>query len=647
MRSSGPTSVRVQTSSPRELQFEALEERSLLAAQILTFDIDAARSFLALNGTLTAGGSSFTFESQSGGNSLVAAFDGTLEAELTDSTIQFLSGSVLDGLELRNSSGDLRLFQPPVPSSSSAAAADFAALINAGITTAEAAIRGLSFDAASGALAIGAGGNFSSGLIFTVDAGRMDFSIFGVRFAGDLTGKAAANGAGGSSQIQFGAGTIELTIPINIIITETTSVGALGTFDTTLRLSGSIVALVDFVDEGEPNDSPATALPIAPIQTIQGSLAGSADVDYFSVALVQAGKLLVRAESTGTAGNPIVTVINADGAVLATSSVGELTTPSLAAGTYFIVLSPDGTLTGVSDYLLQTNFQADIVKGDPGDGEVDPGDFIPINLDDLFNLQVGTFLFVKDLATSMQNGMQSSAPVILPFLLRFDVDPSMLPQVGNLLPTAGNPARAIYAPSSPMIPVSFFKLDRATTGGLSPLPTFAPNSTAVDARLAAAIARFGGGNNNNARTTSDSTDPAAPINAIQNRNTGSGRLPVVIPGVFGDVLDDLLENAVREAIESKQPQPVAPPAGDQSQTVPAIRPASTLDSFFANLAPANLSVDPDVCEAIAVPKAKSAERTEAAAEPVIDSAQASAGFLVVSATVFTDRIRRRRNRRGR
>src|SRR5262245_46985964 len=70
------------------LNFEALEDRSLLAAQILTFDIDAARSFLALTGTLAAGGSTFAFESQAGGNSLVSSLDGSLEVELSENTIR-------------------------------------------------------------------------------------------------------------------------------------------------------------------------------------------------------------------------------------------------------------------------------------------------------------------------------------------------------------------------------------------------------------------------------------------------------------------------------------------------------------------------------------------------------------------------------
>lgn len=641
MRSADPLSSAPRTTQPRSLQFESLEDRSLLAAQILTFDIDAARSFLALSGSMSASGSTFAFQSQSGGNSLVAAFDGSIQALLTESTIQFLHGSVLDALELRNSNGSLRLFEPPPPNSSNASAADYAAIIDAGIVSAEAALRGFTLDVASSTLVIGAGGNFSSAMVYTVDAGRMDFSLLGFRFAGDLAGKSASNVAAGTSRLQFGAGTIELTIPINILITQTTDVGELGTFDTSMRFTGQIVANVSFVDEGEPNDSPANALPIAPIQTIQGSLAGAADVDYFSMQLVAPGKLTVRASSGIGTTNPHVELFDASGALIATAPLGTFVNRNLGAGIYYLRLSAEPSLTGVSDYLLQTNFVLSTIPGSPGDGTVDPGDFVSINLTDLLDFQVGTFLFVKDLAASFQNSLQSSAPMLLPFLLRFNVDPSMLPQVGNLLPVAGSPGRAIYAPASPLAPLSFFTLERATGSGLSQLPTFAPLSGGVEARLAAAIARFGGGER--ARLTSDSTEPAAPVNVLETsrpRTQGNQEsIPVIVPGAFGDVIDDLLQQAIQKALNATES--TKPSDGDQSSSG-AVSPT---DLYFETLSPEAMVVEPEVCAAIAASAVADASEPEGTTAPAV--APASAGFLAVTATVFTDRIRRRRNRRGR
>lgn len=528
--------------------FESLEERTVLSAQVLSFDIDAARSFLTLIGSLTALGSEFHFQSQTGADTLTTSLDGSVRAEVAGTAIRFDSGGAIEADELSDG-GIVRLFLPPVPGGASAAPADFAAFIAAG---ADAVLRGLVIDVGSGPLAIGPGGSIATDLVFTVDAGRVDFSVLGFRFSADLAGSTSAGEATGLSQISFGPDTVELAVPVDFELTAVTDLGILGTVNTSLRFVGSIVAVASLADEGEPNDSFATATPIAPIANVVGNISGPADVDIFLVELTESGRLTAHV-GPGNTGSlvPLLALFDSKEVLLefgvADGTDGSALLADLPAGTYFLQLLAGLGSTGLDAYRLQTEFASGPADGSPGEGVFDPDQFIPITID-LFGLQVGTFLFVKDMLAAFQ---QAQAAAISPSMFIIPMLSSDLSSVTTLsiaFPIAGKAGSIPFTPASPLSPISIFAVRDRAVGSLAPLPTVGLADRG-GTRLAEAIARFGGGAPNS-RTTSDGTAPAVPANAavVEPRsnpapNAASGPKPANWADLIDKVLDSGAEGA--------------------------------------------------------------------------------------------------------
>ncbi|MFO0949319.1 MAG: hypothetical protein U1D30_25975, partial [Planctomycetota bacterium] len=202
-------------------QVELLEDRTLLAAQILSFDIDALRSHLSVSGYFEFGGNAYPFITATGGNSLTSKLDGFLYAEVTDDSISFGSGSYLDANELLRGDGLPRRFQPGLPGSNNAAPADFAARLDIFGNIANLAIRNFVLDVHSGSAALDASGNFSSNLNFTVDSGTFDFAFVTFRVSVNISGGSIGNTPGQSGNLAFLSGdSAEVDLPIDISITE-------------------------------------------------------------------------------------------------------------------------------------------------------------------------------------------------------------------------------------------------------------------------------------------------------------------------------------------------------------------------------------------------------------------------------------------
>lgn len=538
--------------------FETLEERTVLSAQVFSFDIDAARSFLTLIGSLTALGSEFHFQSQAGpgGDTLTTTLDGSVRAEVAGTTIRFENGGTIEADELSDA-GVVRLFLPPVPGGASAAPADFAAFIAAG---ADAVLRGLVIDVDSGPLAIGPGGALATNLVFTVDAGRVDFSVLGFRFSADLAGSTSAGAATGLSRVTFGPDTVELAVPIDFELTAVTDLGILGTVNTSLRFVGSFVAVASLADEGEPNDSFATATPIAPIANVVGNISGPTDVDIFLVELTESGRLMARVGPGNTGSQvPLLALFDSEEVLLKVAVVdgmgGRALLADLPAGTYFLQLLAGLGSSGLDAYRLQTEFASGPADGSPGEGVFDPDQFVPITID-LFGLQVGTFLFVKDMFAAFQ---QAQAAAISPSMFIIPTLPSDLSSVTTLsiaFPIAGKAGSIPFTPASPLSPISIFAVRDRAVGSLAPLPTVGLADRG-GTRLAEAIARFGGGASN-PRTTSDGTAPAVPANAaVVEPSSAPKRASDSRPANWADLIDKALDSGAKNGAGAPR-TPLAP-----------------------------------------------------------------------------------------
>jgi len=108
--------------------------QSLVSAAPVTFLLDPERSSITLSGSAVGN----ALMAQAPG-SLTTKFTGAIQVEVTDTTIQFTSGSLIDALPSGN--------WGPLPGGGAGSApADYAGLANAGFASATVALRNLLFE---------------------------------------------------------------------------------------------------------------------------------------------------------------------------------------------------------------------------------------------------------------------------------------------------------------------------------------------------------------------------------------------------------------------------------------------------------------------------------------------------------------------
>ena len=204
-------------------------------AGIELFQVDPTQSVLTLTGT--TGG--IVWQEQSTGT-LTTSWDGWLVADQEGSTIRFVVGSTINGRQIQE-------IQPGSPNSAVASAAEFGGkwIFGSGLSSTHAlgAVRNLHLDVASDLVPLN-GGLFDPSLTrFTVtatDTPTLDFRANGLLVAlghRSLSGLASVNGALNGTFGLF-AEVQTLTLPVDI----TLPVGSLPGGDTTLRLTGKLVA---------------------------------------------------------------------------------------------------------------------------------------------------------------------------------------------------------------------------------------------------------------------------------------------------------------------------------------------------------------------------------------------------------------------
>lgn len=575
-------------------QVEVLEDRTLLAAQILSFDIDASRSFLALTGYFEFGGNAYPFITATGGNSLTSRLDGFLYAEITDDSISFGSGSYLDANELLRGDGLPRRFQPGLPGSENAAAADFAARMDIFGNIANLAIRDFILDVHGGSATLDSEGNFSSKLNFTVDSGTFNFGFVTFRVMVNMEGGKIANSAGQSGNLSFlQGGGVEVTLPIDIIITDVSNLDGIGNVVTSFRFQGRVVGVAQFLDESEPNDTFESAIPISTIQTVTGTTAGAQDVDFFRVDLASAGQLAIRASSQDGTGAPNLALFDANQVLIAQAGGGStsIILGSLSAGTYYIRVTAGPQSTGVEPYLLQTEFRKPSLAVRGPDDTSDPSRFQQIDISSIFGLQAGSFLFVRDLLAGIPQSPGGGSGV---FLSSLRVDASTINTAINAFPMTGTPANVIMAPSTPLSPVSLFVMPAqgATASGLAPLPGFGSNGAKLSARLAMAIEKFGGGDGFRQRS-GDSTEVAYPTSEARIEQAlgelpGNSLFRVIAPETWKKLVDTLMN------MMGGSKEETAPPRGDSSSNGPRFN----LDPTAFPEIPATTDVQDDAVDEI-------------------------------------------------
>lgn len=212
----------------------ALIGTSAVRGEVVTFDVDPVRSQLALSGT-TSGS---TLVQQAPG-SMSTTFSGTILADVTDSQIKFVGGSLVKG-------ADSGSYEPAPGGATGTAPAAFGAKATVTVVIftveARAAARAVAFDLESLALAR-TGGTFDSrGVTFKVpeSAGtKLDYRTTGnlqLKGAVDVLGLALNKAAGGALAPVDGVDT--LTVPVD----ASYFFQLVNPDDTEMRFTGQIVA---------------------------------------------------------------------------------------------------------------------------------------------------------------------------------------------------------------------------------------------------------------------------------------------------------------------------------------------------------------------------------------------------------------------
>ena len=151
----GTEAAPAQPPAPRRF-CETLETRSMLTA--VTFTIDPSLSSIVVSGSI---GTSSLIEQ--GAGSLSAHYAGTLNADVTTGSIQFLSANVTP--------------QTTGPWQPGDAVANYAGTIDVFGTTAQVAVRNLVLDVSSSEADLGAGGSFHATIqSIKAKAGELDYA---------------------------------------------------------------------------------------------------------------------------------------------------------------------------------------------------------------------------------------------------------------------------------------------------------------------------------------------------------------------------------------------------------------------------------------------------------------------------------------
>jgi hypothetical protein len=197
-----------------------------MSAAPLVFTINSAQSQVTIAGTLV--GSALTAQ---GAGSLTTSYSGSVNANLTGSTIQFTGGSSI----VAKTNG---VWQPAVGGGSGSAAADYGAKATI-IVSANAALRNVVFDLTSPVLATTDGGFDGSSLIFAffTNTASFDYNYTYGSGSKNLNGYSTNTLVSGAT-VSTNAGVRTLSIQINSQFVFT----VLTANDSTIDLTGQLVA---------------------------------------------------------------------------------------------------------------------------------------------------------------------------------------------------------------------------------------------------------------------------------------------------------------------------------------------------------------------------------------------------------------------
>jgi len=194
----------------------------------MVFTIDNSQTQVTIAGKVA--GSAFSAQ---GPGSLTTSYSGTVNADVTSSTIQFTGGSSINA----KTNG---IWQPAVGGGSGSAPADYGATATIdGFLTADAALRNMVFDLTSPALTMNGGSFDGSSLIFSfiTDTATFDYNSSVKSGSFDLNGYSTNTLASGAT-VSTNAGVRMLTIQINAQF-EFTVISA---NDSSIDLTGQLVA---------------------------------------------------------------------------------------------------------------------------------------------------------------------------------------------------------------------------------------------------------------------------------------------------------------------------------------------------------------------------------------------------------------------
>lgn len=210
---------------------EALETRTLFAS--VSFTVNPALSSLRLSGEVA---DTLDLDEQHSG-SLVAAYNGTILAEITDTSVAFPGGSNVAALATKN-------YSPGSGPANYGAKSETGGLFS--VKLGEAAIRGLTFDVKSVDLALSESGAFgAAGIDLESTGGTLDYDLrVGNDGDLDLSGHTVDNNLGGNATVQGEGGNLTLTIPIDISLSQDSA---------DLRLRGTLVANAGTGAPPDPN----------------------------------------------------------------------------------------------------------------------------------------------------------------------------------------------------------------------------------------------------------------------------------------------------------------------------------------------------------------------------------------------------------
>lgn len=194
----------------------------------VVFTVDSSQSQIAAGGTVA--GSSFSAQ---GAGALTTSYSGTINANLSNSSIQFTDGSTI----VAANSGT---WQPASGGTSGSAPANYGAKASIyGVITVYGALRNIALDVTSPAITITNGGFSSSGLVCSFINGGAILDYYSSIESGSQTlDNVFTNTVATPATLSTNAGVRTLVIPIDTQFSLT----LLSTDDSTVHLAGQIVA---------------------------------------------------------------------------------------------------------------------------------------------------------------------------------------------------------------------------------------------------------------------------------------------------------------------------------------------------------------------------------------------------------------------